>query len=96
MSPPRMHYDATMSDKTLQIRRLPDDVYERLAFRAQRQGRSLAQQAVVDLRTMSEAEASGGSRRRAVVQRILADLEERPPRVLVPAPEELVREDRGR
>jgi len=96
MSPPRMHYDAAMSDKTLQIRRLPDDVYERLSFRAQRQGRSLAQQAVVDLRTVSEAEASAGSRRRAVVQRILADLEERSPRTLVPAPEELVREDRGR
>jgi plasmid stability protein len=91
-----MHYDAAMRDKTLQIRRLPDDVYERLAFRARRQGRSLAQQAVADLRTVSETEASGGSRRQGLVQRILTELAERQPRTLVPAPEELVREDRGR
>lgn len=91
-----MHYDVRMSDKTLQIRRLPDDVYERLSFRAQRQGRSLAQQAVIDLRSVSEAEATAGSRRRAVVQRILADLEERQSPTLVPPPEDSVREDRGR
>lgn len=83
-----------MSDRTLQIRRLPDDVYESLAFRARRQGRSLAQQAVADLRSIAEAAAP--SRRRAVVERVLADLAKGPRSEVVPPPEELLREDRGR
>ena len=39
---------------SLQIRDLPDDVYQSLAFRAEREHRSLAQQAVVELRRIPE------------------------------------------
>jgi plasmid stability protein len=35
---------------SLQIRDLPDDLYQALSFRARQQHRSLAQQAVVELR----------------------------------------------
>lgn len=91
-----MHYDAPMSGKTLQIRRLPDDVYETLALRAQREGRSLAQQAVADLRRVGEAEGMDRRRRQAILDRVREQLEQETRRPMVPAPEELVREDRER
>ena len=39
---------------SLQIRDLPDDVYQALALRAEREHRSLAQQAIVELRRIPE------------------------------------------
>ena len=76
---------------SLQIRDLPDDVYRALAERARRQGRSLAQQALFELRKLAEVEAE--ERRR----RVLETLRRRKwPEQLaaLPDPVDLVREDR--
>jgi len=78
---------------SLQIRDLPDDVYQALAFRAEREHRSLAQQAIVELRQIPELMAR--QRREQVVEQIRQTLAG-PPRVLEPPPEALVREDRER
>lgn len=79
---------------SLQIRELPDDVYEALVRRARAEGRSLAQQAVVELRRLPGLEAR--QRRRETADRLLARLASLPGRDLRPAPEVLVREDRER
>ncbi len=78
---------------SLQIRDLPDDVYQALAFPARREHRSLAQQAVVELRRMPELAAM--ERRQHVIAHILESLQT-PEQPLTPSPEELVREDRER
>jgi hypothetical protein len=78
---------------SLQIRNLPDDVYQALAMRAGRAKRSLAQQALVELR--GEESRSPGKRRREVLESIKKGLQKRPPR-LQPAPESLIRSDRER
>ena len=76
---------------SLQIRDLPDDVYRALADRARRQGRSLAQQALFELRRMAEVEAE--ERRRATLDALR---DRRWPESLkaLPDPVDLVREDR--
>lgn len=79
---------------SLQIRQLPDEVYEALTYRAERAGRSLAQQAVAELRAVPELDA------RARRARLVEDLRERirregPIQVEV-SPEDLIREDRDR
>ena len=76
---------------SLQIRKLPDDVYEALAERARQERRSLAQQALVELRR-----ASGGGSRARVVAELRSALAARGRRRLGRAPTSLVREDRGR
>jgi plasmid stability protein len=78
---------------SLQIRDLPDDVYQALAFRAEREHRSLAQQAVVELRRIPELTAR--ERRQRVVEDIRRDLRASA-QTLTPAPEDLVRDDRQR
>lgn len=78
---------------SLQIRDLPDDLYQALAFRARQEHRSLAQQAVVELRRIPALTA--GERRRAVIAHIRASLQQREA-PLKPSPEELLREDRER
>lgn len=79
---------------SLQIRELPDDIYEALVRRARAEGRSLAQQAVTELRRLPEVEARG--RRRETVDRLLEKLDTSPGPALDPAPEALIREDRER
>jgi antitoxin FitA len=78
---------------SLQIRDMPEDIYEALAERARVQRRSLAQQAVADLARIPEVEAR--RTREAVIQKIRAL-----PRVLPKKgsldPAKLVREDRDR
>ena len=49
---------------SLQIRNLPDDIYQAIAFRAERAHRSLAQQAVIEFRGLIEED---GQRRRAQI-----------------------------
>ena len=78
---------------SLQIRDLPDDLYQALSFRAQQQHRSLAQQAVVELPRIPELTA--GERRKGVIAHIRATLH-KPGGPLTPSPEALVREDRER
>lgn len=77
---------------SLQIRELPADLYEALALRARLEQRSLAQQAVTELRrTLKD-----GSARKLViadVRRRLREENARPPRLSI---ESLVSEDRAR
>ena len=77
---------------SLQIRDMPDDVYQALASRAGRARRSLAQQAVVELR---EAMGIAGGRQR-ILGRIRERLAEGGARDLRSEPEALVRADRDR
>ncbi len=79
---------------SLQIRNLPDDIYEALRVRAAREHRSVAQQAIMELRKMPEVERR--DRRQAVLERARKRLQEEGPRSLPVSPEELVREDRER
>ena len=89
---------------SLQIRELPRDVYEMLAFRAEREGRSLAQQAITELRKIRRREvgdrdarkAERGSARRSVLARIALRSSGGPRRNVSTSPEEMIREDRGR
>jgi antitoxin FitA len=77
---------------SLQIRDMPEDVYEALAERAREQRRSLAQQAVAELARVPEIEAR--QKRQQLVKRLRAT----PPRLPkgAPDPVDLVREDRER
>lgn len=78
---------------TLQIRNLPDDVYQALSVRAERAQRSLAQQALVELRAATADQT--GSRRRQVLEAIKRSMQtEKQP--VTPLPEELIRADRER
>jgi len=78
---------------TLQIRNLPDDVREALSLRAELGHRSLAQQAIVELRQMAEIQA--GQQRREVLARIRRELEQGRS-ALQASPEAMIREDRER
>ena len=78
---------------SLQIRDLPDDVYQARALRAEREHRSLAQQAIVELRRIPELMAQ--DRRRRVIARIAESLRTSG-QAHDPSPETLVREDRDR
>jgi len=79
---------------SLQIRDLPQDVYEALALRARSENRSLAQQAVAELRRMPELQAH--EQRQRLLDDLRRRLEAGGARSLSAAPEDLVREDRGR
>ncbi|MBI5446826.1 MAG: hypothetical protein HY900_37130 [Deltaproteobacteria bacterium] len=79
---------------SLQIRDLPEDVYEALALRARSENRSLAQQAIVELRRIPELQASEHRKRLlAEIRQRLSAGETRRVSVL---PEDLVRQDRER
>ncbi|HYH46703.1 MAG TPA: hypothetical protein VEG34_13540 [Thermoanaerobaculia bacterium] len=79
---------------SLQIRDLPPDIYEALAVRAEAEHRSLAQQAIVELRRIPELLAR--ERRRQVLAEISEELEREGTRPLPADPAVLVREDRER
>jgi hypothetical protein len=79
---------------SLQIRDLPDDVYEALSFRAQAEHRSLAQQAIVELRRIPELTAR--ERRLKILDELQKVAETEPAFHPFLAPEDLIREDRGR
>lgn len=79
---------------SLQIRSMPPDVYEALAARAQAENRSMAQQAIVELRRLPELVEH------ETRQQVLASLRKRREqhgerKLSIPA-EVLVREDRDR
>lgn len=77
----------------LQIRDLPDDLYADLRLAAERGHRSIAQQAIVELR---KAQALDTGARHAAIARIRAAQPARARRKRVPAPEAQVRADRER
>ncbi|GAB6041038.1 FitA-like ribbon-helix-helix domain-containing protein [Endothiovibrio diazotrophicus] len=79
---------------TLQIRNLPEDVYQALSLRAEREHRSLAQQAIVELRKIPELESR--ARRLRTLEKIRGEIEEVGARGPSRSPEELIREDRER
>ncbi|HEX4955306.1 MAG TPA: hypothetical protein VF017_18100 [Thermoanaerobaculia bacterium] len=79
---------------SLQIRDLPQDLYEALSLRAEQEGRSLSQQALHELRRLPELTAA--ERRREVLRRVGERARSSGLRDLSPAPEELIREDRER
>ncbi len=79
---------------SLQIRDLPEDVYEALAFRAQAEHRSLAQQAIVELRRIPELTAR--ERRLGLLKELSKRMEAEPRRPWSRPAEDLVREDRDR
>ncbi len=79
---------------SLQIRDVPEDVFEALAFRAQAEHRSLAQQAIVELRRIPELTAR--ERRLEVLKELKKRIETEPQRRLSPSPEDLLRQDRER
>ena len=71
---------------------MPEDVYDALAERANRQRRSLAQQAVADLSRIPELESR--RTRQAVIERLRAAAPALPKKALDPV--KIVREDRNR
>lgn len=78
----------------LQIRDLPDDLYAELRREAERSHRSIAQQAVVELR---KAQGIDVSARHATIDQLRASAPALPTRTKrVPTPEKLIREDRKR
>jgi antitoxin FitA len=85
-----MQYDEEAM-ASLQIRELPEDVYQALAERARREGRSLAQQALIELRRLPEVEAR--ERRKAILARLRDRALEGRHRDLAD-PVDLIREDR--
>jgi len=76
---------------TLHLRNLPDDVYQVLAVRAERAQRSVAQQALIELRAATGMQTN--SKRREVLERIRRSVEHHT-FVAQPLPEASIREDR--
>ena len=79
---------------SLQIRKLPDEIYEALSLRARRERRSLAQQAIEELGQMPEVRAA--ERRRRQVRNLQDRLDRYTGRKLRLDSAEAVREDRDR
>ncbi|HEX2644873.1 MAG TPA: hypothetical protein VHU81_17885 [Thermoanaerobaculia bacterium] len=79
---------------SLQIRDMPLDVYEALALRAEIEHRSLAQQAIVELRRIPELEQR--ERRRRVLDAVNQRIASEGVRKLPVPIEDLIREDRER
>jgi len=77
---------------TLQIRELPDDVYEAVVAAARSEQRSLSQQAVVELR---RALGLAGEDRRLAMLNRLRESGRRLPESAI-GPEDLLRQDRDR
>jgi antitoxin FitA len=79
---------------SLQIRQLPDDVYQALSFRAEQAHRSLAQQTVIELRHSTNA--NDGTRRHLVLQKIRKLLTTQPNQTSAEQVQQWIREDRDR
>lgn len=79
---------------SLQIRNLPDDIYQAIAFRAERAHRSLAQQAVIELRSVIGENRQ--TRRSQVLARIAQSLAQEGVAAPLPAADAMIREDRER
>ena len=79
---------------SLQIRNLPDDLYQTLTLRAEQAHRSLAQQALIELRRATGRENSG--QRERILEMISRDIAGQGARTPHAPPERLLREDRDR
>jgi hypothetical protein len=78
----------------LQVRDVPEHIYRLLAEQAERERRSLAQQAVAVLARGLQVEVDAKSRRRDLVNSILSGTSDRRRKLSDPA--RLIREDRQR
>ena len=78
----------------LQVRDIPDHLYRMLAERAERERRSLAQQAVAVLARGLEVELDAKARRQNVLRAIRENAQARVAKLKDPA--KLIREDRRR
>jgi hypothetical protein len=78
----------------IQIRDVPDEIYRLLAEQAERERRSLAQQAVAVLARGLEVDLDAKARRRALVANLQSAAPARPRKLRIPA--RLIREDRYR
>lgn len=90
-----MRYNGLVPTKTLQIREIPESVYERLKLVASRERRSLSQQALHSLEIGLAVGETGTQRRR----KLLADWQNlKAPTWAdkLDAPADLVRDDRDR
>jgi hypothetical protein len=78
---------------TLQVRDLPEEVYRQLSYLAEKNHRSLTQEAIVLLKEGIENRIGNAERRRKVFQRIKElNVDGRN----LPDPVQLIREDRDR
>jgi len=78
---------------TLQVRDLPEEVYSQLTYLAEKNHRSLTQEAIVLLKEGIENRIGNAERRRKVFQRIKElNVDGRS----LPDPVQLIREDRDR
>jgi antitoxin FitA len=79
---------------SLQIRQVLDEIYEALSYRAERAGKSLAQQAEAELRSIPDLEAR--ERRLRAVDRLREQLRQQDQPTVEVRPETWIREDRER
>ena len=79
---------------SLQIRNLPDDLYQTLTFRAEQAHRSLAQQALIEL--LSATGRGNTGRRERILETISQEMAGLGTRPTLTPPEKLIREDRER
>jgi hypothetical protein len=79
----------------LQVRELPEPIYNKLKQKAKREHRSLSQQAIIELATALEISPAAKDRRIQAIQAI-NELQKRFSFNVTKEPAELVREDRGR
>ena len=79
---------------TLQIRNLPDDLYQALVRKAEEERRSVSQQAIVELSRNLQLAIDAKAKRK----RILAEIRKSHPGLgrRLPDPVKLIREDRDR
>ena len=79
---------------SLQIRQMPDDIYQALSFRAEQAHRSLTQQALIELKL---ALGGGGKQRRLqTLQKIRQRNAQQAAPIVIPDLEAGIRQDRER
>ena len=79
---------------SLQIRQMPDDIYQALTFRAEQAHRSLTQQALIELKL---ALGGGGKQRRLqTLQKIRQRTAQQAAPIVIPDLEAGIRQDRER
>lgn len=81
---------------SIQVREVPDVIYKKLAEGAKRDGRSIAQQALVLIAKMLEVDPQPKVRRQALLERLRREPVIGQGSAAFSAPSELIRQDRDR
>ena len=79
----------------LQVRDLPENLYQKLAQQARKEHRSLSQQAIVELKKSLDLPSSGKERRIRLLEQ-MHEWHSTIPSETLPDPATLIREDRDR